>query len=161
MENNSDLFVKMSLQSWETTNKRVTGLLDQLTDDQLLAEIAPGRNRGIYLLGHLIAVHDMMQPLLGTGERIYPHLEDIFISQPDRAVEELSAVKTLREQWNHISALLTEQFNKMSAADWFQKHTAVSEADFAKEPQRNKLNVLLSRTGHLSYHFGQLILLKK
>ena len=32
--------------------------------------------------------------------------------------------------------------------------------DFIKEPHRNKLNVLLTRTTHLAYHAGQLALLK-
>lgn len=42
-----------------------------------------------------------------------------------------------------------------------QKHSAVSEEDFAKEPHRNKLNLLLNRTNHLSYHHGQLVFLKE
>ena len=34
----------------------------------------------------------------------------------------------------------------------------VSDEDFAREPHRNKLNVLISQTNHLSYHPGQLSL---
>jgi len=41
------------------------------------------------------------------------------------------------------------------------KHTSVSEEDFAKEPHRNRLNVLTTRTTHLASHYGQLIFLKK
>jgi hypothetical protein len=36
----------------------------------------------------------------------------------------------------------------------------ISEQDFAKEPMRNKLNVLINRTNHLAYHYGQLRLIK-
>jgi len=36
---------------------------------------------------------------------------------------------------------------------------AVSDEDFSKEPHRNKLNVIINRTNHMSYHLGQLILL--
>ncbi len=36
----------------------------------------------------------------------------------------------------------------------------VSDEDFEKEPHRNKLNIIVTRTSHLSYHTGQLILLK-
>jgi hypothetical protein len=39
------------------------------------------------------------------------------------------------------------------------RHTAVSEADFALNPSRNKLSILISRTNHQSYHLGQLNLL--
>jgi len=44
----------------------------------------------------------------------------------------------------------------MSVADWLGRHTAVSAEDFANEPLRNKLNVLMGRTIHESYHLGQL-----
>jgi len=39
--------------------------------------------------------------------------------------------------------------------EWFAKHSAVSAEDFAKEPHRNKLNILVNRTNHHSYHLGQ------
>ena len=45
-----------------------------------------------------------------------------------------------------------------------EKSTAIlnnaTDEDFAKEPARNKLSVLLNRTNHLAYHLGQLRLLK-
>ena len=42
--------------------------LDSLSDEQLQKEIAPGKNRGIYILGHLIAVHDDMLAILNWAE---------------------------------------------------------------------------------------------
>jgi hypothetical protein len=36
----------------------------------------------------------------------------------------------------------------------------VSEEDFAKEPHRNRFTLLLSRTGHLAFHLGQVVLVK-
>jgi hypothetical protein len=56
--------------------------------------------------------------------------------------------------------LLSEHFSKLSFTEWFQKHNAVSETDFAKEPHRNKLNIVINRTNHLANHLGQLLLLK-
>jgi hypothetical protein len=38
---------------------------------------------------------------------------------------------------------------------------SVSEADFLLEPNRNKLNVLLSRVSHENYHRGQLVFLNE
>lgn len=52
------------------TNK----IFDNLSDEQLMHEVSPGRNRGIYLLGHLTAVHDLMLPLLRFGEAKYPRV---------------------------------------------------------------------------------------
>ena len=36
----------------------------------------------------------------------------------------------------------------------------VSAEDFAKEPHRNKLNLIINRTNHQNTHYGQLIYLK-
>jgi ribose 1,5-bisphosphokinase PhnN len=49
----------------------------------------------------------------------------------------------------------------MSWPDWVQRHSAVSEEDFAKDASRNRFAVLLSRTNHLSYHLGQAVLALK
>lgn len=156
-----ELFVKMALQSWEIQSKRTDALFNSLSDEDLYLEIAPGKNRVIYLLGHLTAVHDMMQPLLGLGNRLYAQLDEVFISNADKAVKILPSPQELRQYWAHINELLSRQFNSITPEEWFQKHTTMSDEGFAKEPHRNKLNVLISRTNHLAYHLGQLALVKK
>jgi hypothetical protein len=44
----------------------------------------------------------------------------------------------------------------MSWSDWVQRHSAVSEEDFAKDA-----SIPLSRMNHLSYHLGQAVLGRK
>jgi hypothetical protein len=46
-------------------------------------------------------------------------------------------------------------FSKLSVADWLQKHGAVSEEDFLREPHWNQFTILLARTAHIAYHLGQ------
>ena len=154
------LLIKMNLDAWNSHNNRTQKLLDSLTDEQLSKETAPGRNTGTYLLGHLIAVHDALLPLLGLGEKRYPELEEIFIKNPDKSGIEKPAVKDLRNYWTEVNKILSNHLEKLSLEDWFKRHTSVSEEDFAKEPHRNRLNVLISRTDHLAYHLGQLAYLK-
>lgn len=156
-----ELFVKMVIAAWEAQNKNADKLLDTLSDEQLSAEIAPGANRGIYLLGHLTAVIDGLLPLLGFGEKLYPQLEEIFLKNPDKSGLETPSVDELKKYWNEVNANLASHFNQTSSDEWFAKHTSVSAEDFAKEPHRNRLNVLISRTNHQSYHLGQLSLLAK
>ena len=71
-----ELFVKMALDAWNIQIDRTTKLFNALTDNQLKQEVAPGRNSGIYLLGHLTAVHDALFPLLDLGEKLYPELDE-------------------------------------------------------------------------------------
>ncbi|KAI9450660.1 hypothetical protein F5148DRAFT_1290685 [Russula earlei] len=161
MEQQVPLFVKMALQSWESNIQRADKLFTELTDEQLLLEVAPGKNRAYYLLGHFVAVHDRMLTLLGLGERQYPQLDAVFLSAPDNVEATPFPVHELRTQWKSINETLEKIFTNLPAEEWFYKHTSVSEEDFKKEPHRNRMNVLLSRTNHVSYHLGQLVLIKK
>jgi hypothetical protein len=155
-----EFFIQMALSAWNTQNERATKLFDSLTNEQLLTETAPGRNRGIYLLGHLIVVSDRLITLLGLGERLYSQLDEAFYSNPDKAIANIPSVDELRKNWNDINQKLSTYFAKISPTEWFEKHNSVSAEDFAKDPQRNKLNVVMNRTSHTAYHLGQLVYLK-
>jgi len=154
-----DLFIKIVISNWELQNTRLNKLLDKLTDAQLAADIAPGKNSGVYLLGHLAAVSDNMLPLLGLGEKLYPQLSAIFLTSPDKGGPEKPSIAELKTYWHAINDKLSAAFATLHADQWFEKHTTISDEDFAKEPHRNKLNILINRTNHQSYHLGQLILL--
>lgn len=155
------LFINMARSAWDTQNSRVTKLLNTYTTDQWMTETANGRNRGIYLLGHLIAVSDGLLPLFGLGERLFPAYEKIFLTSADRTIQETPTIEELKQAWEKVNQALDTHFKKFKPEDWFTRHTAVSEGDFAKEPHRNKLNVLMNRTSHTAYHLGQLAYLNK
>jgi hypothetical protein len=59
-----------------------------------------------------------------------------------------------------VNDALLNHIQTLPAEDWFTRHANISEEDFVKEPHRNRLNVLLDRTIHLSNHRGQLLLLQ-
>ena len=155
------LSVQVAINSWRLVLERANKTLSNLTDNQLLKEIAPGRNRLIYLWGHLTAIHDAMFPILGLGERLHPELDAIFISSPDKAGTQLPAADELRKYWDEVNGKLISRFASFSEDEWLQRHNAVSEEDYAKDPTRNRLAVLLSRTNHMSYHLGQITLALK
>lgn len=158
---NTELMIKMITDSWQKQINATNKIFDNLSDEELLNEVAPGRNRGIYLLGHLTVVHDRMLPLLRFEEAKYPELKPIFLDSPDKAVETIPSAPRLRQQWKEVNEALSKHINNVAPEDWFTRHANISEEDFMKEPQRNRLNVLLDRTIHLSNHRGQLLLLKK
>lgn len=154
------LVVRMTITAWDTQNNYLQKLINELTDEQFQHEIAPGRNTGVYLLGHLIAVSDAMLPLLGFGEKLYPSLEQTFLRTPDKSGQEMPTVTDLKTQLEAVNAKLQVAFKNCSEEDWLNRHMSVTAEDFAKEPHRNKLNVLISRTNHMANHIGQLLLLK-
>ncbi len=153
------LFVQMAIHSWNAQVKNTGNLFEGLTDDQLMQEIAPGKNRGIYLMGHLTSYHDLMPEILGIGERTLPQLNGLFLQIPDSTDAAMPSVAELRQYWKDVHERLDKAFAAMEPADWFSRHNSMTDEDFINNPSRNKLSVLLNRTNHLSYHLGQLRLL--
>jgi hypothetical protein len=157
MENEGSC-IALALKVWKTQIDRADKLFGSLSSEDVLREIAPGRNRLVYLWGHLTAIHDAMLPLLGLGERLHPEFDVAFVANPDKSQAGIPSHEEVRRAWNVVNAELRKGFEKMSWSDWVQRHSAVSEEDFAKDASRNRFSILLSRTNHLSYHLGQAVL---
>jgi hypothetical protein len=151
--------VKVTISNWELQNTRLNTVLDKLTDEQLAAQTAPGRNSGVYLLGHLTGVSDGMFTYLELGERLHPELDNLFLKNPDAAELERPSIVELKAYWNSVNTQLKQKMETLPAEAWFAKHSAVSADDFEREPHRNKLNILINRTIHQGYHLGQLVYL--
>ena len=81
-----EVLIQTTISSWEQVINRVGTLCLSCSEEQLLIEVAPGRNRISYLWGHLTAVNDAMFSVLRLGERLHPELDAVFIAQPDRSV---------------------------------------------------------------------------
>src|SRR6187551_162855 len=107
----TETFVKMTFDRWNGSITNWDGILNSLTDETLQKEIAPGKNRGIYLLGHLIAVHDEMLQLLDMGEKQYPELYEPFIKSPDKSTPQLPSIPELRSFWTKQCEVLKQKFD--------------------------------------------------
>ncbi|MEP6583941.1 MAG: DinB family protein [Ginsengibacter sp.] len=161
MTHQQELTIKIILDAWNNQVSRADKFFDIFSDEQLQQEMAPGRNTGLYMLGHLTAVHDALFPLLDLGEKMYPALEEVFLKNPDKSGIDKPTVKDVRSYWSEVKNKLDQRISQVTNEEWFYKHTSISDEDFEKEPHRNKLNVLMTRTTHLAYHLGQLAFLKK
>jgi DinB family protein len=155
---NDELLLAGALNAWKTNIERADKMFAAATAEQLDKEIAPGKNRLIYLWGHLTAVHDRMLPLLEIGPRLHSELDVPFISNPDISVSDAPSADEVKKCWSEINQSLFAGFEKLRSEDWLRKHNAVSDEDFAKDRSRNRFAVLLSRTNHLAYHLGQVTL---
>ena len=149
------LFVDAALRNWKTNVDGATKFFSALSKEQLLKEIAPGKNRLIYVWGHLTAVNDGLIPLLDIGTRFHPELDEVFVRNPDRSIEIPFDRDQLDHIWRMTNEVLWAGFAELSPDAWLERHTAVSAEEFEREPHRNRFNVLIGRTTHLAYHFGQ------
>jgi uncharacterized damage-inducible protein DinB len=155
----SKILVDMALKAWNQQISRAEKFFDAQSDSDFEKQIAPGKNRISYLAGHLVASNDTMMVLFGFGQKLYPSYEDIFSKNPDRALPQPPPAE-IRKAWKETHAALWQHFQALTVGEWLDKHTAMSAEDLAKEPTRNKLSVLISRTNHVAYHMGQLVLTK-
>jgi hypothetical protein len=155
------LMIQSALANWRLTIRRATNVFFGFTEEQFYQEIAPGKNRPIYILGHLTAMHDATLALLGLGQRSHLNLEEIFIKMPDRAVESIPFPEELKKYWTEVNHDLLEKFQTLTAEQWLQRHMAMSDEDYSKDATRNRFSVLLNRTNHTAFHLGQLVLTRK
>lgn len=149
------LFTDTALRAWKLIIAQLDKMFSSMNDEELLQEVAPGRNRVFYLMGHL-TVHDRLLPMLGLGERLHPELDDDFLTNADRVTADRVAPETVRLAWSEVNARLTAAIAALPPEEWLKKHGAVSDEDFAKDPLRNRLSVLQTRTTHAGFHAGQI-----
>ena len=158
---NDGSYVALALKVWKAQIDRADKLFGGLSSEGVLREVAPGKNRLLYLWGHLTAIHDAMLPLVGLSERLHPEFDLAFISNPDRSRADVPSHERVRQAWNSVNGELWRGFEGMSWSDSLQRHSTVTPEDFAKDTSRNRFAILLSRTNHLSYHLGQAVLGRK
>src|ERR1700761_3052034 len=120
------LLVSTVLHSWRIVTDRIDKSIASLTDEQLQRQVAPGKNRIYYLLGHLTAVHDRLFPMLFLGERLHPELDEAFLTNPDKASADTVSARDLRKAWIEVNTKLLAAFEALPAADWLTRHEAVS-----------------------------------
>ncbi|SRR5258708_5942345 len=152
--------IDAGVRAWKFNADRIATFFDGLSEEQLQQEVAPGRNRLGYLWGHLAAANDGLFPLLGIGPKLHPELEAKFLVNPDQAGTSMLSRAELKAASGQIHERLWSAFGEWTPTEWLQKHTAVSDEDFLREPHRNRYTVMLSRNTHMAYHHGQLVLAK-
>ena len=105
--------VDSAIRAWKSTADRIDKFFGALSPEQLEQEIAPGRNRLIYLWGHIAALNDRLFPLMGLGPRLYPEMDVMFILNPDRVAITVYSAEQLKQAWNQINERLSAGILKL------------------------------------------------
>ncbi len=154
------VFVQIALNNWNLQISRAEKVFNSYSESEFFKEVAPGKNRVVYLYGHLAVYHDLLKETLGIGSSKYSSLMPIFLHNPDNREAEMPSVKELKALWVDVHSELNTLLTNMPTEDWFKRHNAMTDADFEKDPTRNRLSVLINRGNHVAYHVGQVALLK-
>jgi uncharacterized damage-inducible protein DinB len=150
----------ISLLQWTQYNKRMLKIYESMPDMTFNQPIVSGGNSPSWIFGHLADTDDALLELLGIGKRLFPELGKIYHHERGNNQSNLLSKEELLRQWKLIVAEMDHAFKSWGEREWMSRHTMVSEEDFTKEPQRNKLNVLLGRVSHKASHLGQVAMLK-
>ena len=125
---NEQRLIDGALRAWKFNEERIDKFFGPLSEEQLQQEIMAGRNRLIYLWGHIAAVNDALFPLLGLGPKRYPDLDTMFLKNPDRTVSEIYSGRRVAAAADEINRGLWTAFTQWTPDEWLQKHTTVSSA---------------------------------
>jgi len=150
----------MALHSWNTQIARAEKVFNSYSEAEFFEPVAPGKNRIIYLFGHLATYHDLLKETLGIGKQARPELIPLFLQKPDSNDNAYPSVAELKVYWESVHTELKDLFSGLTAEEWFKRHNAMTDEDFVKDPSRNRLSVVLNRANHVAYHIGQINLLK-
>jgi uncharacterized damage-inducible protein DinB len=150
----------IALLQWTQYNKRMEKVMTSTPEAIFHQPIIEGGNSPSWILGHLIDTDDALLELLGVSKRLFPELGVIYHHERGKNQQNHLSKVELLSKWKLILAEFDKAFATWNEEEWMKKHSAVSAEDFAKEPQRNKLNVLLTRVTHKASHLGQIAMLK-
>ena len=145
---------------WKITIWWINETLKTLSDDDLKKEISPGRNHGVWILGHLIQSEDELSKYLGEGDFMFPENDKLF-GQKKKAdpVSSYPDVQVLRKQWEEVTAKNDRILSKLTDEQWDEPHVLINgpiEEDYFKTKGGCIMNWIL----HQTYHIGQLVLLR-
>ena len=105
---NEGSYAALGLKAWKAQIDRADTLFGALSSEQVLREIAPDRNRLLYLWGHLTAIHDAMLPLLRLGKRLYLEFDVAFVINPDKSQTGIPSHAEIRRAWIAVNGELAK-----------------------------------------------------
>jgi hypothetical protein len=139
---------------------RTTEVFRSLGKSRILEAIAPGKNKVIYLLAHLLVIHDSIFETMELGKRAYTDYDELFLT-PQHTANQYPSYKLLMDQWVSMNETLTFRLRHMSLDQWGTKHRYISDADFMLHSIKNKFCSFQCLLTYLSHHAGQLELVHR
>lgn len=155
--NTNDFMAVQLLDMWWNKVCETTEVFETLGEQNAMWPVAHGKNRVIYLLGHLLVIHDGLYPTLEIGNRRHTAYDELFLS-PQHTANVYPPFPLLLDQWIDLNEDLHGKLKQLSVSDWLSKHHHISEENFKLQPGKNKFCAMLCTTTHLYHHAGQLAL---
>jgi hypothetical protein len=132
--------------------------LDELTDEELRSDIIPGKNHGVWILGHLVASDDTLSEYLGYGPTLFPESQVYSQGNTLLPVDECKSPSVLRGEWKKVCEKNESIYQTLTDAELDQPH-AMLQGNPAEDYFKTKQGVIINWSLHQVHHAGQLALL--
>ncbi|HRI26711.1 MAG TPA: DinB family protein [Chitinophagales bacterium] len=145
---------------WRIVVSWVNGTLNILTNEQLCLPIAPGKNHGIWILGHLIESEDELGVYLGKSDWLFPQYETLF-GQGSTLLptHHYPTPDVLRRQWKEVCARNDQILTHFTNAEWHEPHTRIGNGNPLDDFFKTKGRCIAIWNIHQAYHAAQLALI--
>ena len=133
----------------------VNETMSGFADEDFYTELSPGKNHGVWILGHLIVSDDDFSLYMGKGGLLYPEYSEVFgQGSKIKPVEDYPSVKKLKGLWANVCKKNMAIYSSLKDSEFDEPHALVEdpEKDFFKTKER----VIYAWQLHQMYHTGQL-----
>jgi hypothetical protein len=143
---------KMVITDW------VNGMLGKMSDDDFKIEISPGKNHGVFLLGHFIGSEDDLSVFLGKGDYMFPEYQKIFMGKVTLlSPQEYPSVSEMKENWKKVCGKSEKIYLELTDEELNEPHAMIKDPE--KDYFKTKARVLMAWQLHQAYHAGQLAII--
>ena len=132
-------------------------IIGALSEDDLKKEISPGKNHGVWLLGHLITCEDDFALYMGKGEITYPEYQKMFAEgTKPLSFDNYPLLSEMKSKWKEMVDKNKKIYAELTDEELEQPHAQLTdENDFCQ----TKKDICVHWQVHLMYHVGQLSVL--
>jgi hypothetical protein len=158
MENNTNPRATLLQEQFHFMLAWVNMYLDELTDEELRSDIIPGKNHGVWILGHLVASDDTLSEYLGYGPTLFPETQRYAQGQLLLPVDECKPPSVLRDEWKKVCEKNETIYQRLTDAELDEPH-AMLQGNPENDYFKTKQGVIINWSLHQVHHAGQLALL--
>ncbi len=151
----TNILSKQFYRQYEMMVEWVNGTIDPLSDDEFKMELSPGKNHGVWLLGHLVTSDDDFSMFMGKGEQLFPQYYEMF-GQGSKLLpaESYPQISELKNAWTEVCNKNRKIYSELIDEKLQQPHALVK--DIEKDYFKTKERVIMAWHLHQLYHAGQL-----
>lgn len=153
-----DLISKKFLEQYVMMHEWLNNYINALSDEEYKMELSPGKNHGVWILGHLIESDDDFSVYMGKGDFLFPEYVELFGQGSKlKPPENYPPVQDLKNNWK----VLFEKNKKIyeNLKDHELEESPENMDDKMKEYFKTKGTVVMAWQLHQMYHGGQLSVL--